>query len=57
MGCAVTFTYNRAIGRLSRQNLLQQHRYYVLKMSVIGESTTCGFASWKILGMGGDSKP
>jgi len=34
MGCAATLRHNRAISRLSKQNLLQQHRYYVLKMSV-----------------------
>jgi len=34
MGCAVTLRHNRAISRLSRQNLLQQYRYYVLKMSI-----------------------
>jgi len=42
MGCAATLPHNRAIGRLSRQKLLKQHRYYVLKMSVNGASTTVG---------------
>jgi len=45
MGCAATLRHNRAIGRLSRQNLLQQHRYYVLKMSSNGASTIFSFAS------------
>jgi hypothetical protein len=57
MGCAATLRHNRAIGRLSRQNLLQQHRYYVLKMRVNGPSTTLGLVSWKILVLCGDNRP
>jgi hypothetical protein len=33
-GCAATLMHNRTIGRLSRQNWLRQHCFYVLKMSV-----------------------
>jgi hypothetical protein len=36
---------------------LKQHRYYVLKMSVNGASTTFGLVSWKILGLCGCMKP
>jgi len=49
--------HNRAIGCLSRQNLLQQHCYYILKMSVNGATTTLGLVSGKILGLCGDIKP
>jgi len=57
MGCAATLRHNRAIGRLSRQNLLQQHRYYVQKMSVNAASTTLGLVSLKILVLCGDNRP
>jgi hypothetical protein len=56
-GCAVTLPHNRAIGRLSRQKLLQQHRHYVLKMSVNRASTTFALVSWKILGLCGGNEP
>jgi len=56
IGCAATLCHNRAIGRLSRQNLLQQHRYYVLNMSANGASTTLGLVSWKILVLCGDNR-
>jgi len=45
MGCAATLHHNRAISCLSRQNHLQQHRNYGLKMSVNGASTIFSFAS------------
>jgi len=57
MSCVAMLPHNRAIGRLSGQNLLQQHRYYVLKMSVNGASTTFGLVSWKILGLCCDIEP
>jgi len=57
MGCAATLRHNHAIGRLSRQNVIQQHRYYVLKMSVNGASTTLGLVSWTILVLCGDNRP
>jgi hypothetical protein len=57
IGCAVTLPHNRATHCLSRQKLFQQHRYYVLKMSVNGSSTTFGLISWKILGLCGGMKP
>jgi hypothetical protein len=57
MGFAATLPHNRAIGRLSRQKLLQQHCYYVLKMSVNGASTTFGLVSWIILGLCGGVNP
>jgi len=49
MGCAATLLHNCAIGRLSRQRLLQQHRYYVLLMPVNGAWTTFSLVSWRIL--------
>jgi hypothetical protein len=49
MGCAATLLHNHAIGRISRQKLLQRHRYYVLKMSGNGASTIFVLASWVIL--------
>jgi hypothetical protein len=51
-----TLPHYRAIGRLSRQKLLQQHRYFVLKMSVNGASTTFGLVSLKILRLCGGMK-
>jgi len=57
MGCAATLPHNRTIGRLSKQKLLQQDLYYVLKMSVNGASMTFGLVSWKILGLCDDMKP
>jgi hypothetical protein len=57
MGCAATLPHNRAICRLSRQNLLQQHRYNVLKMSINGASTTFGIVSRKIIGLCLNIKP
>jgi len=57
MGCAATLPRNRAIARLSKQKLLKQHRYYVLKISVNGASTTFGLVSWKIVGLCGGIKP
>jgi len=57
MGCAATLPHNRTIGRHSRQTLMKQHRYYVLKMSVNGASTTFGLESWKILALCGGIKP
>jgi len=56
-GCVATLNYHRTVGRLSTQKWLQQHRYYVLKMSVNGASTTSGIASWKRQGMCGDIDP
>jgi len=49
--------HNRTIGRLSRLNLLRQHCFYVLKMSVNGASTTFGHASWKINWLSSEIKP
>jgi len=56
-GFAATFIHNRTIACLSIQKWLQQHRYYVQKMSVDGVSTTSGLASWKMQGLCGDIKP
>jgi len=56
-GCAATLMHNRTIGHLSRQNLLRQHCFYVLKMSVNGVSTPFGHAFWKINWLSGDIKP
>jgi hypothetical protein len=55
-GCAATLMHNRTIGRLSRQNVLRQHCFYALKMSVNGVSTTFGHVSWKINWLSGDIK-
>ena len=41
-------SHNQIIGCLSRQTSWRQHRYYVLKMSVNGASTTFRDASLKI---------
>jgi len=57
MGCAATLPHNRAIGRLSRQKLFQQHRNNVPKMSVNGASMTFGLVSWIILGLCSGMKP
>jgi len=57
MRCAAMLPHNCAIGRLSRQNLFQQHRYYVLKISINGASTTFGLVWWKILGLCSDIEP
>jgi hypothetical protein len=56
MGCAAMLPDNRATGRISSQKHFQQHRYYILKMSVNGASTTFSLESWIILGRGGDMK-
>jgi len=52
-----TLIYNQTIARLSIQKWLQQHRYYILKMSVNGGSLASGDASWKMQGLCGDIKP
>jgi hypothetical protein len=57
MSYAVMLPQNHAIGRLPIQNLFQQHRYYVLKMSVNGATTTFGLLSWNVLGLCGDIEP
>jgi hypothetical protein len=57
MVCAATLRHNHAIGRLSRQNRLQQHRYYVLEISVNRASTTLGLVSWNIPALCGDNRP
>src|SRR5258705_401379 len=54
MSCVVTLHYNHVISHLTTQNLLQQHGYYDLKMSVNRASTTFGLVSWGILGLCGD---
>jgi len=56
-GCVMILRHNRTIGRLSKQNLLRQHYFHVLKMSVNGASTTFGHAFWKINWLSGDMKP
>jgi hypothetical protein len=50
MSTAATLHNKRALGCLSKKNLLQEHRYYVLKMTVNRASTTVGRLSWTILG-------
>jgi len=57
MGCAVTVLHDRAIGRLSREKLLQQHPYYVLELSFNGESATFSLESWRIVGLPCDIVP
>jgi hypothetical protein len=47
-GCAATSTYNKTIGRISRQNGLGQHCCYVHKISFTKPSTILSFASWVI---------
>jgi hypothetical protein len=47
-GCAAMWIHNHTIGRLSRQNVLRQHRFCVIKMSLNGVSTIFGHDSWKI---------
>ena len=49
--CADTVSHNRTIGRLPEQKFFQKHRYYDLKMSVNGASTTFSRVSWRILGL------
>jgi hypothetical protein len=49
MGCAATLLHERAIGHLLRQKLLQQERYYALKISVNGASTIFVLGSWILL--------
>jgi len=56
-GFAATFIHNRTIDSRSIQKWWQQHRYYVLKMSVNGMSMTFGPASWKMQALCGDIKP
>jgi hypothetical protein len=56
-GYTVTFTHNQTIGHLSRNTLLQQYRYFVLKMSNNGASMTSGLASSKIQGLCGNINP
>jgi hypothetical protein len=57
MGFAATLPHNRAIGHLSRQKLWQQHRYYILKMSVNEVSMTFGLVCWIIFGLCGGMNP
>jgi len=45
-GCAAIIRHNQIISCLSGQQRLRQHRYYVLKMSANGASTTFANASW-----------
>jgi len=56
-GCRATLSDNWTTGCLSRQKWLWEHRYYVLKMSINGASTTFGPASWKIQWYCGDIYP
>jgi len=56
-GFAATFTHNRTMARLSSQIWSRKHRYYVLKMSVNGASTTLGIASRKMQVLCSDNEP
>ena len=40
--------HNRTIGRHSKQNLLRQHCFYVLRMGVNAASMAFGIASYKM---------
>jgi hypothetical protein len=57
VGCAVTVSHNRTIGRLSIEQWWWQHSYYVLTMSVNRASITFGLAFWKMHGLCGDGTP
>jgi len=56
-GCAMILSHNHTIGRLAKQNLLQRHCFYILKMSVNGALTTFGLASLKTQGLTGNLDP
>jgi len=56
-GFTATLTHNRTIACLSNHKWLQQHRYYVLILSVNGVSTTFILALWKMQVLCGEIKP
>jgi hypothetical protein len=51
VGCAVTVSHNRTVGRVAIEQWWWQQFYYVLKMSVNRSSTTLGLASQKLHGL------